>query len=644
MRRIIVGTAGHIDHGKTTLVEALTGIDCDRWQEEKDRGITIDLGFAHLTRTTEDGPLQIGFVDVPGHERFVHNALAGLGGVRLMMLVVAADEGVAPQTREHLDICSLLDVPAGLVALTKSDLVDEETRELAVMELEESLAGTPFEGAPILPVSSVTREGLPELESKLLELASALPIDDSIFERPARLPVDRVFVLKGLGIVTTGTLMSGHIQAGATLERQPEPALVRVRSVQVHDEERTEAWAGERTSLQVTGLSLEELERGHQLVEPESFRASRSLLARMRLLPSAPKPIAGFVPIRFHLTSAEAVGKLRPLDREVLSPGDEALVEIRLDRPLVAIRDDPFIVRRPSPQTTLGGGHLLDPFWLRRRGASLERALEGLSGSRQEALLYWVEAGGEAGAATADLSRRLGLRPAPVEAALEALVAEQKVLEVPARGSQPKRWLLPAAYRRVCDRAAKLLASYFRENRLAHGMPKAEALRRIAPGRARLLGDTYLDWLAKQKLIVISGDQVTLPGRGSGLSDEEDRLSSRIVAAFESAGLTPPSPPEICRAVGAKPQIFDGLLKHLLAGKKLVRIPGDLVLSRAALDDLAARLRATGWSEFTVGEFKERFGLTRKWAIPLLESLDQQRVTQRVGDKRQILPVRAPTA
>ncbi len=623
-------------------MEALTGIDCDRWQEEKDRGITIDLGFAHLTRQTEEGTLQIGFVDVPGHERFVHNALAGLGGVRLMMLVVAADEGVAPQTREHLDICSLLDVPAGLVALTKIDLVDEETRELALLELEESLAGTPFESAPILPVSSSTREGLPELEAKLLELGSALPIDDTLFEQPARLPVDRVFVLKGLGLVTTGTLMSGHIAVGDTLERLPDAAPARVRAIQVHGEERKEAWAGERTSLQLTGLSLEELGRGHQLVEPEAFRASRSLLGRMRLLPSAPKPISGFVPIRFHLTSAEAVGKLRPLDREQLLPGEEALVEIRLDRPLVAIRGDAFIVRRPSPQTTLGGGHLLDPLWLRRRGASLARALEGLAGTGEQALLYWVEAGGEAGAATADLARRLGSRTPPVEAALEALVAQQKLLEVPARGSQPRRWLLPAAYRRVTERAKEVVERYFEENRLAHGMPKAEALRRIAPGRGRLLAEVYLDWLARQKLIGVAGDQVTLPGRGSGLSDEEDKLSSRITTAFEEAGLTPPSPPDICRALGAKPQIFAGLVKHLLTGKQLVRIPGDLILSRAALDDLVGQLRATGWSEFTVGQFKDRFGLTRKWAIPLLESLDQQRVTQRDGDKRRVLP--APTA
>ena len=267
LRRAIVGTAGHIDHGKTSLVLALTGIDCDRWVEEKTRGITIDLGFAHL----KEGDLQIGFIDVPGHERFLHNALAGLGGIRVMLLVVAADEGVKPQTREHLAVCSLLGIPAGLVALTKTDLVSPDLLELAQLEVEELLAGTPFAGAPVLPVSSTTGEGIPELKAALVELADryASPADP---DRPARLPIDRAFHLRGLGVVVTGTLASGQVRPGDTLEVLPRGQRARVRSVQVHGQSREAAEAGERTSLQLTGVALEELGRGMQLGPPERSR------------------------------------------------------------------------------------------------------------------------------------------------------------------------------------------------------------------------------------------------------------------------------------------------------------------------------------------------------------------------------------
>ena len=335
MRRAIVGTAGHIDHGKTSLVLALTGIDCDRWAEEKARGITIDLGFAHLTA----GDLQLGFVDVPGHERFLHNALAGLGGIRIMMLVVAADEGVKPQTREHLAVCSLLGIPAGLVVLTKVDLVSPDLLELAQLEVDELLATTPFAGAPVLPVSSVTGQGIPELKATLLELAArhVMPEDR---ERPVRLPIDRAFHLKGLGVVVTGTLASGAVRPGDTLEILPRSEKVRVRSVQVHGQPREEAEAGERTSLQLSGIPLEELNRGMQLGRPEAFEATTSLLARCTLLPDAPAPVRGFVPVRLHLFASEVLGRMRPLNEGGLAPGETGLVEIRLEAPVSAVRGD----------------------------------------------------------------------------------------------------------------------------------------------------------------------------------------------------------------------------------------------------------------------------------------------------------------
>ncbi|HEY9423131.1 MAG TPA: selenocysteine-specific translation elongation factor, partial [Thermoanaerobaculia bacterium] len=413
MRRAIVGTAGHIDHGKTSLVLALTGIDCDRWAEEKARGITIDLGFAHLT----EGDLQLGFVDVPGHERFLHNALAGLGGIRIMMLVVAADEGVKPQTREHLAVCSLLGIPAGLVVLTKVDLVSPDLLELAQLEVEELLATTPFAGAAVLPVSSTTGQGIPELKATLLDLAArhVMPEDR---ERPARLPIDRAFHLKGLGVVVTGTLASGAVRPGDTLEILPRSERVRVRSVQVHGQSREEAEAGERTSLQLSGVSLEELNRGMQLGLPEAFEATTSLLARFTLLPDAPAPVRGFVPVRLHLYASEVLGRMRPLNEGGLAPGETGPAEIRLEAPVSAARGDRYILRRPSPPATLGGGEILDPRWRRHRGSILRQALGALDKDLHAALAFWVQEAGERGIEATELSRRLGLPPVRVAARL----------------------------------------------------------------------------------------------------------------------------------------------------------------------------------------------------------------------------------
>ncbi|MEE8137443.1 MAG: selenocysteine-specific translation elongation factor [Thermoanaerobaculia bacterium] len=631
MRRVIVGTAGHIDHGKTRLVEALTGIDCDRWAEEKSRGITIDLGFAHL----EANDFQIGFVDVPGHERFLHNALAGLGGIRLVLLVVAADEGVKPQTSEHLAICTLLAIPACLVALTKRDLVSPDLLELARLEVEELLASTPYTGAPVVGVSSVTGEGVAELHAELLELAERhqATVDP---ERPARLPVDRAFHLKGLGVVVTGTLISGAVQAGDQLTLLPAGRAARVRSVQVHGSSRDGAEAGERTALQLTGPDLGALARGVQLATPNRFEPTTRLLGRFTLLRDAPKPTKGSTPIRFHLYASEVQGRLRPLSGP-LEPGDTGPVEIRLAHPVVAVRGDRFVVRRPSPPATLGGGEILDSRWLRRRGKPLTAALEALSGETEEALLLWIEEAGEAGVGSEALARRLGRQPGSIAKALKALSGEQKILRVPPGQGHGERWLTPAAYRRVASRAAKALKTYFREHRLARGMPKAEAVDRLLPRRASELADVYLDWLQAQKVLVVQGDRVNLPGRSAELTPEESRLERRILEAYEAAGLEPPAPSSLRDELQAKPQILQGVLRYLLERGKLARLSGGLVIAASAIDRVSGELRSSDWDRFSVGDFKKRYGLTRKWAIPILEHLDSKGVTRRVGDQRMVL-------
>lgn len=636
MRRAIVGTAGHVDHGKTRLIEALTGIDCDRLAEEKARGITIDLGFAWLV----EGDLQLGFVDVPGHERFLHNALAGLGGIRLMLLVVAADEGVKPQTREHVAICSLLGIPAAVVALTKSDLVSTDLLELAQLEVEELLQGTSFAGAPIVPVSAVNGDGLPRLRELLIERAAAVavPADTA---RPTRLPIDRAFHLKGLGVVVTGTLAAGRVAAGDELAVVPGERTARVRSVQVHGAPRDEALAGERTSLQLAGVELGELERGQQLAPAGTLATTHRLLARCTWLPDAGKPLAGWTPVRVHLLAAETLGKARALSPPELVPGSTGIVELRLDRPFAAARGDRLVLRRPSPQATLGGGEVVDPLWRRRRGRQRDEAVTALAGGLRDALRLWVEEAGEGGATADELARRLGVGADVVRPELSALAGEQRLLKVPAPGSSAGggelRWLSPTVVQRVTARAKRVLKDYFQRERLADGMPRAEAVRRILRGRGGELADRYFEWLAAQRVLAVAGDRINLPGRRAELSGDESRLATRVLAAYEAAGLTPPSPAELAKGLDAKQQIFDGVVRFLLQQGRLARLPGGLLVSRDALDKLVAALRTTGWERFSVPQFKDRFELSRKWAIPLLEHLDSIAVTRRVGDDRQVI-------
>ena len=680
--RFVVGTAGHVDHGKTRLVHALTGVDCDRWEEEKRRGITIDLGFASMV---EDG-WQIGFVDVPGHERFVRNALAGLGGIQMMALVVAADEGVMPQTLEHLAICSLLRIPAGVAVLSKTDLVAPDLLELAQLELEEALAGTPFAGAPILPVSSETGEGLGRLRETLVGLArEAAPIDRHR-GLPARLPIDRAFQLKGLGVLATGTLARGTVGVGDELEVLPSGARARVRSIEVHGEGRERAEAGERTSLQLVGVGLEDVERGHELAAPGAYRATSSLLVRCRLLPSAPEAMEGSASVRLHVMAAQRVGKLRPLasggraappepaagrseaaagqspqaagqsepvarqskplagqppsppsgtGTVRLEPGGEALVEIRLEEPLVAVRGDRFVIRRPSPQTTLGGGEVLDPAWRRPPGKALGATLRALVAGDAQAAVQWAANGREAGLAAADLAPRLGVARADAASVLAGAAGEGRLLE-----AAPGRFVAAAAVRDASRRARRLVEAHFAADRLSRGMPKAELVRRLLGVHAADLAPAYLDWASRgdaDQAIAVEGELVTLPGRAGELTDVESKLARDIVEGFENQGLTPGSPEELCRGLGAKPQVFDGVLRYLVERGRLARLPNGLILAASALDRFQADLLATGWDTFTVAEFKDRFGLTRKWAIPLLEHLDRKRLTRREGDRRRVL-------
>ncbi|HEX6199376.1 MAG TPA: SelB C-terminal domain-containing protein, partial [Thermoanaerobaculia bacterium] len=476
----------------------------------------------------------------------------------------------------------------------------------------------------------------------------------------ARLPIDRAFHLKGLGVVVTGTLAAGRIAVGDTLEVLPAPAggaapvRARVRSVQVHGESRAEALAGERSALQLAGAELADLARGRQAVAPGRYEATRRLLVDLRVLAEAPEPFRGWTPVRLHLLSSEVLGRLRPVPaaggEAVLEPGQSGPVEIRLREPVVAVRGDRVILRRPSPETTLGGGVVLDPSPRARRVRDLSagaRALAFAPGSGAApavaadidgALRHWAREAGPAGLGAEEAARRLGRTPEPVAARLAALAAAGELLAAEEGGSgRPPRWIAPATYRRIAERARSVLAEYFERDRLARGIPKAEAVERILPGTPAALADVYLRWLAAEKVLTVSGDLVNLPGRSAELTGEESALSRAVLERFAAAGLTPSSPAEVGRELGAKPQILDGVVRYLVERGRLLRLPGGLILAASAIDDLRGKLEATGWERFTVPQFKDRFGLTRKWAIPILEHLDGIGATRRLGDERMIV-------
>ncbi len=642
---LLVGTAGHVDHGKTALVRALTGIDCDRLEEEKRRGITLDLGFAHLagTGSAATAASEISFVDVPGHERFLHNALAGLGGVRLLLLVVAADEGIRPQTREHLEIAELLELPGLIVALNKVDAVDAETAGLAELEITDLLAGTRFSGAPIFPVSALTGEGVPALRAALEKAARQLAPSARDAD-PARLPIDRAFLVKGQGVVVTGTLISGTVAPGDLLELLPSRLAARVRSVEVHGKPRRAA-AGERTALQLAGVELAAIARGMELATPGALRSTRRLLVRWRMLASSPVALASPlepVAVRVHLYATETVGTARPLTDTGLAPGDTDLVEIALATPVVAVRGDRIVVRRPSPPATIGGGTILDPWWRRKRRGDPAARMLALAGDEASALLAWSTESAEHGLTAAAAAARTGRSAEETGRLLAALEERGELVRLRPEAADERtrnteaRYLRPETLAAVRRGAREALARFFAEHPLELGLAKAAAARLLLPGAARALADLWFARLAAAGDIDISAGDVRFPGRALEPPAELSPLARAIVERYAAAGLTPPSPGEVARALDAKPQIVEGLIQHLVKRKELVRLPGGLIFANATIAHLVDELRATGWSRFSIVAFKGRFGLSRKWTIPLLEHLDNVGVTGRVGEEREL--------
>jgi selenocysteine-specific elongation factor len=632
MKNVIVGTAGHIDHGKSTLVEALTGTNPDRLEEEKRRGITIDLGFAFLEL---DG-VRLGFVDVPGHERFVRNMLAGVGGIDLVLLVVAADESIKPQTREHFEICRLLEIPRGLVAITKADLVEPDLLELVRLEVEDFARGSFLEGAPIVPVSARTGQGLVRLKQELLRVAEQASAKDT--SRYFRLPVDRAFAMKGFGTVVTGTLVSGEVRTEDELELFPGRRRVRVRGLHSGGRAVTEAVAGQRTAVNLAGVELEAVHRGMVLAAPGRFEPTRRLDARVHLLASA-RPLKDRARVHFHQGTAEAIAEVVLFDRATLAPGAAAFAQLRLAAPVLVLPGDRFILRQFSPVTTIGGGVVLQSLAPRHRrsDAWLLPLLETLErGSREDVLAALVKAEPQ-GLGLAQLVARTGWLEAEVQDAAAKLEQAGKL-----RIISREPWVVASA-EAVAAAAARLretIEKFHRANPLVPGIAKEELRGRLGPAARPELFRAALDDLVRAGEAVAAGDTVQRAGRVISLLPEEQRAREQIEREFERAGLTVPHVTAVLAKLPVDQKRAQKILQLLIREQALVKVAEDLVFHPSALArlrELLAGYKREHGERISVLAFKDLTGITRKYAIPLLEYLDRERVTRRVGDERVIL-------
>ncbi len=632
MRRRIVGTAGHIDHGKTSLVRALTGIDCDRLPEEKRRGITIDLGFAHWI----SGDLQIGFVDVPGHEKFVKHMLAGVGGIDCAMLVVAADESVMPQTREHLAICALLHIPTGVVALTKSDLVEPEMLDLVRLEVEELVRGTFLEAKPVVAVSSVSGSGIDALRAELTHAVAGVADRDSS-ARVFRLPVDRVFTMKGFGTVVTGTTVSGSLGVDEPLEIRPSGLMTRPRRIHVHGEQRERAFAGERTSLNLTDVAVDAIARGEQLIRPGTLGTSQIVTAELELLPDA-RPLADQTRVRVHHFSSELLGSVRILasSAKEIAPGTKSFVQIRLESPVCAVAGDRFVIRRYSPPLTIGGGRILDAFLPRLSRTTRTEILSTLAeGSPAERLQLLARLGGVEGVSLKSLASRWGLARDRVVAAL----GEEKPPDLVAIGEGADlRWIHRDRIAELRTSAMEFLSAYFEQNRTAAAVPKSELLQRILPRVGDpVLTSFILSDLQREQIAVVEGDQIDVPGRSKRLAGVEGDLARLLESRYLEGGLQPPPVSTLIQTIHQKPKVIEGVVGYLVKTGVLVKIADTVLIHRDVVAGTRAELEKHKGETIDVGWFKERFGLSRKIAIPLLEHLDKVGATRRQGDQRIVL-------
>jgi selenocysteine-specific elongation factor len=627
MRHVVVGTAGHIDHGKSTLVQALTGIDPDRLKEEKERGITIDIGFAHLPL---GDALTVGIVDVPGHERFVKNMLAGVGGIDLVMLVIAADEGVMPQTREHLAICQLLRVKSGLVALTKADLAEPDWLELVREDVRGFLRGTFLEGSPMVPVSTRTGAGLPALRETLETLARAAPARDT--DATFRLPIDRVFTIRGFGTVVTGTVAAGQVALDDRLEVYPRGVQAKVRGLQTHGQPVTLAVAGQRAAVNLQGIERTALERGDVLAEPGLLRPTFMLDATCELLGEAPGPLRSRQRVRFHIGTSEVMARVHLLEGDELAPGQRGYVQLRLEAPVVTLPRERYVIRSYSPMVTIGGGELLDvaPAKTRRSHAVTGRLARLEGGTPAAVVEEHLRRVGPGGARTADLRARTPFGPTALRQSLGELAARGRILLV------DREWHVHVeAAERLGEEAVAALTAFHAREPLRPGMSKEELRTRLGGVEERVFLH-LLDRVVAAGAMAVERDKVRLATHQVRLDPRQQATVDRLETEFRQAGVTPPTLEEAFAKLQLTRSDERALAQVLLEGRRLVRVREGLYFHAEPLREAQVRVIAflRERREITPQDMKELLGISRKYAIPLLEYLDAQRVTVRVGDRR----------
>ena len=627
VKRIVIGTAGHIDHGKTTLIKALTGIDCDRLKEEKERGITTELGFAHY-KFGDD--LMVGIVDVPGHEKFVRHMVAGAWGIDMALLIVAADEGVMPQTREHVDICELLGLKRGIVAITKKDLVDDDMVELVREDIEDFLKGRAFEGSPIIPVSSTTGENIDLLKNAIHMVAQ--DIDERSKEGIFRLPVDRVFTIKGLGTIITGTCISGNIRIGEEIEIYPDHRKARVKNIQAYHENVNEAAAGQRVALNLQGVERNEIERGTIIGRPDTLMLSNRMDATFRYLKLPFKPIKTDAILRFHIATTQEEARIVLLTKDIIEPGEELFVQFVFAQPIVALPDDRYVLRGSYAVQTIGGGKVLDvmPRRHKRYADYLSSVYKILSDDNvAEKAEYHILKGGHEGIERNLLAMVLGKHEQSATNVINFLISQGKVKTV------GKTIVHMDRFKEYKKMASSFLADFHEKNPLKVGMSKEE-LRTRLPKVDPSVFQTALDELMKDGLLEVEKDRVKVKTAESKKDKGIEALETQILGGLLHHGYTTPSIKDLALEVKQPEGRLRDILGRLIFEGKVVKVKGDLYFHSDVIEDLKKKVRSylSEKKEMTPSEFKSVLDLSRKYMIPLLEYLDEIKVTIRAGDKR----------
>ena len=631
MKHIVLGTAGHIDHGKTTLIKALTGVDCDRLKEEKERGITIELGFTSMTLPSG---ATISIVDVPGHEKFVRHMVAGATGIDLVALIIGADEGIMPQTREHLDICKLLRVKKGLIALTKIDLVEKEWLELVQEEIREFVRGTFLEGAPMVPLSSTTGEGLPLFVAEMDRLAGE--VQERSPEGLFRLPIDRVFTIKGFGTVATGTIISGRVSIGDTLEVLPKGLEAKVRGIQAHGSSVESATAGLRVGINLHGLEKTIIDRGNVLALSQTLKPTAAMDVIFQLLASSSKGLKNRTRIRLHVGTVEALGRVILLGREEVPAGEEAFLQIRLEEPIAALPSDRFVVRSYSPILTIGGGEVLDAFPARHKRLSpqVQEEMKILHlGSEDEKLKLRLLKAGPSGLSETELLMRSNMLPLVLKSRIDHLASSGQIQRF---NGDRLRYFHPQVIASLKLFCLDYLKKFHQKNPLQPGAVKEEVKTKLPPQVDARLFNHLLSSLIGEKKIIAEKETLRLAAHTVSLKEEEKDLHKKIVVLFSRTKLQPPTVKETLAELGVSESELKPVLQLLTKENMLVKVKEDLYFHRQALEELEGKVVQflQQHKEMTPPQFKEISQVSRKFAIPLLEHFDAKKLTMRIGDKR----------